>query len=90
MDEVAAIVRAVAPKPVNLLIGTMAGTLPVAELQKAGVRRISLGGALYLRVMADLQRAAGQLAQGDLASAATGLPYASVMGLMDEVAPRHG
>ena len=35
MDHVRAIVRAVAPKPVNLVVGTMAGALPLAELQRA-------------------------------------------------------
>jgi 2-methylisocitrate lyase-like PEP mutase family enzyme len=72
MDAVRAIVAAVAPKPVNLLVGTMSGTLPWVELQKAGVKRVSLGSALYNRVMGDLQKAAGQLATGDLASASAG------------------
>src|SRR3984893_5736772 len=51
MDAVRAIVRAVAPKPVNLLVGTMQGTLPWAEVQAAGVRRLSLGVSLYTRIM---------------------------------------
>jgi 2-methylisocitrate lyase-like PEP mutase family enzyme len=58
MDHVQAIIKAVAPKPVNLLIGTKAGALPLAELQKAGVKRVSLGGALYLRAMAEVQKSA--------------------------------
>ena len=53
MDAVRAIVRAVAPKPVNIVVGTMAGTVPWQELQQAGVRRVSLGSALYSRVMFD-------------------------------------
>ncbi len=61
MNAVVAIVKAVAPKPVNLVVGTMNGTLPVAELQKAGVKRISLGVALYTRVMKDLRAAAKEL-----------------------------
>jgi 2-methylisocitrate lyase-like PEP mutase family enzyme len=69
MDAVRAIVKAVAPKPVNLLIGTMKGTLPFAEVQKTGVKRVSLGVALYTCVIADLRKAAAELAQGDLASA---------------------
>ncbi|GIL40952.1 isocitrate lyase/PEP mutase family protein [Roseiterribacter gracilis] len=79
MDAVVAIVRAVAPKPVNLVVGTMNGTLPVAELQKAGVKRISLGAALYLRVMKDLRAAAKELAAGDLASASNGLSFREIM-----------
>ncbi len=72
MDAVEAIVAAVAPKPVNLLVGTMCGTVPCAQLQKAGTKRVSLGSALYSRVMGDLEKAAGQLASGDLATASAG------------------
>src|SRR6202000_1027966 len=50
MEPGRAIAEAVAPKPVNLVVGTMNGTLPFAELQKAGVRRVSMGVALYTRV----------------------------------------
>lgn len=82
MADVAAIVRAVAPKPVNVVVGTMEGPVPVAELQAAGVRRISLGAALYGRVMADLQRAAAQLADGDMASAAAGLGFRGIIGMI--------
>lgn len=84
MDEVAAIVRAVAPKPVNLVVGTMEGTLPVSDLQKAGVKRISLGVALYTRVMADMQKAARQLAKGDLGSASTGLAFGDLVRMIND------
>ncbi len=43
-DEIAAIVRAVAPKPVNVLI--MNDTMRVPDLAALGVRRVSAGGAL--------------------------------------------
>ncbi|HWM66121.1 MAG TPA: isocitrate lyase/phosphoenolpyruvate mutase family protein [Steroidobacteraceae bacterium] len=72
MGAVRAIIAAVAPKPVNILVGTMSGTVPWAELQKAGVKRVSMGSALYSRVMGDLQKAAGQLAAGDLTNASAG------------------
>jgi 2-methylisocitrate lyase-like PEP mutase family enzyme len=82
MDAVRAIVKAVAPKPVNILIGTMSGTLPFAEVQKAGVKRVSMGVALYTRVMGDLRKAAAQLAQGDLASASEGIGFHEVIQLI--------
>jgi 2-methylisocitrate lyase-like PEP mutase family enzyme len=44
LDDIAAIVRAVAPKPVNVLVGGDFTT--VAQLAEIGVRRISVGGAL--------------------------------------------
>jgi 2-methylisocitrate lyase-like PEP mutase family enzyme len=43
-EDIAAMVRAVAPKPVNVLM--LGGGLAVAELADLGVRRISIGGAL--------------------------------------------
>ncbi len=44
MSDIGAVVRAVAPKPVNVLVGSDFTT--VTELGAAGVRRISVGGAL--------------------------------------------
>src|SRR5215469_9145143 len=54
LDAVRAIVTAVAPKPVNVVVGTIKETLPWSELQKAGVKRLSMGAAFYKRVMGDL------------------------------------
>jgi 2-methylisocitrate lyase-like PEP mutase family enzyme len=82
LDAVKAIVRAVAPKPVNVVVGPRSGAVPVAELLGAGVKRISLGVSLYTRVMADLRRAAQELAQGDLASATRGIPFREVMEML--------
>jgi 2-methylisocitrate lyase-like PEP mutase family enzyme len=70
MDAVRAIVRAVSPKPVNLVVGTMAGTAPWPEVQAAGVKRLSLGGSLYTRVMGNLAQGARELLGGDLAKGA--------------------
>jgi 2-methylisocitrate lyase-like PEP mutase family enzyme len=44
-DEIAAVVAAVAPKPVNLLVGSASG-LVMEEIAALGVRRVSVGGAL--------------------------------------------
>lgn len=44
-EQIAAVVEAVAPKPVNVLIGG-ASAFSVSEVAALGVRRISLGGAL--------------------------------------------
>ena len=69
MDAIDAVVRAVAPKPVNVLIGP---GVQLTELAAAGVRRISLGGALYLRAMGGLVAAAEALQTGDLPAAVRG------------------
>jgi 2-methylisocitrate lyase-like PEP mutase family enzyme len=45
-DEIAAIVQALAPKPVNVLISTNNCDVSVSQLADLGVRRISVGSAL--------------------------------------------
>ena len=45
-EQIAAVVEAVAPKPVNVLMSSGAQPLTVADLAALGVRRISVGGAL--------------------------------------------
>ena len=45
-DEIAAIVKAVAPKPVNVLAFAGPGALSVARLAELGVRRVSVGAAM--------------------------------------------
>ncbi|HET9390777.1 MAG TPA: isocitrate lyase/phosphoenolpyruvate mutase family protein [Steroidobacteraceae bacterium] len=87
MQSVQAIVKAVAPKPVNIVVGTQRGPVPWSELQKAGVRRLSMGVALYTRVMGDLCKAAMQLAQGDTASASQGIAFGQVKKLIAEAGP---
>ena len=82
MSDVVAIVEAVAPTPVNVVVGTMEGPVSVADLRKAGVRRISMGAALYGRVMADLRVAAAQLADGDMASASQGMGFRGILAMI--------
>ena len=57
---VAAIVAAVSPKPVNLLIN--APFITVAEAAELGVRRISVGGTLARTAWAGLLGAAQEIA----------------------------
>ena len=63
MEAIHAVVRAVAPKPVNVLIGP---GVSLTELAAAGVRRVRLGGALYRCAMGGLAAAAEALRAGDL------------------------
>lgn len=79
------IVKAVAPKPVNIVVGTKAGTPTVAELSRAGVKRISTGSSLYNHAAASLQAAAQALTVGDLVTATTGMTSAEVGRLLDDV-----
>ncbi|HEX4393718.1 MAG TPA: isocitrate lyase/phosphoenolpyruvate mutase family protein [Mycobacterium sp.] len=86
MGAVKSIVKAVAPKPVNIVVCTMSGTPTVAELSAAGVKRISTGVSLYTHIAASLQDAATALANGDIASATSGMPFPKVNSLLDQVA----
>jgi 2-methylisocitrate lyase-like PEP mutase family enzyme len=61
-DQIAAVVAAVAPKPVNLLIGS-AGALALQDAAALGVRRISVGGALARSAWGGFMRAARLIAQ---------------------------
>lgn len=72
MDAIRAVVKAVSPKPVNILIGPRTGPVPLAELAAAGARRISLGGRLYAVSMGALDSAAKALAAGDIAGGTAG------------------
>lgn len=76
-DEIAAIVRAVAPKPVNVLVWTDFTT--VAELAALGVRRISVGGALARAAWGGFMAAASEIAnQGTFRRLATAAPSAEL------------
>jgi 2-methylisocitrate lyase-like PEP mutase family enzyme len=59
-EQISAVVKAVHPKPVNLLIG--ASGLSVAEAADLGVRRISVGGSLARNAWAGFMKAAREIA----------------------------
>jgi 2-methylisocitrate lyase-like PEP mutase family enzyme len=61
-DDIARVVEAVAPKPVNLLIG-QASELSVDDAAALGVRRISVGGALARAAWGGFVRAAESIAR---------------------------
>jgi len=60
LEQVSAIVAAVSPKPVNLLIN--APFITVAEAAQLGVRRISVGGTLARTAWDGFLKAAGEIA----------------------------
>ena len=79
-DTIAAVVRAVAPKPVNVLMG--GGHATVAELAALGVRRISVGGALARAAWKGFMDAAREIAEkGSFAALDTAAPFADVNSL---------
>jgi 2-methylisocitrate lyase-like PEP mutase family enzyme len=72
VEHVAAIVAAVSPKPVNLLIN--APFMTVAEAAELGVRRISVGGTLARTAWDGFLRAAREIADAGTFSGFAGLP----------------
>jgi 2-methylisocitrate lyase-like PEP mutase family enzyme len=78
------ILDAVAPKPVNVLIGT-AVEFGVAELAALGVRRISVGSALARSAWGGLDHAARALLAGSFAGLSTALPFPTLNDLFSEM-----
>ncbi len=64
-EQITAVVAALAPKPVNLLVGS-AGGLSVDEIAKLGVRRVSVGGALARSAWGEFMRTARRIADAGL------------------------
>jgi 2-methylisocitrate lyase-like PEP mutase family enzyme len=60
-EQIAAVVAAVAPKPVNLLVGS-ASDLTLRDIEALGVRRVSVGGALARTAWGGFMRAAQTIA----------------------------
>ncbi|HEY0825219.1 MAG TPA: isocitrate lyase/phosphoenolpyruvate mutase family protein [Ramlibacter sp.] len=75
-EQIAAVVAAVAPKPVNLLIGATT-ELTMRDVEALGVRRVSVGGALARTAWGGFMRAAQMIAADGrfdgFAGAASGL-----------------
>lgn len=79
LDEIEAVVRAVAPKPVNVLVGSDFTT--VAALADLGVRRISVGGGLARVAWGAFLDAATEIAEyGTFTGLARGIPFAEIDG----------
>ena len=88
-EEIAAVVEAVAPKPVNLLMGAPVFTF--AELAELGVRRISVGGALARVAWGAFIRAAGELAKtGSFAGFSQAVPHPELNGFFVEDLKKRG
>ncbi len=75
--QIATVVRELAPKPINILVGSPG--LTVAELADLGVRRISIGGALARAVWGGFLRAAREISEkGSFAELAHAVPHGEI------------
>jgi 2-methylisocitrate lyase-like PEP mutase family enzyme len=82
MASIEAVVRAVAPKPVNVVVGP---GVDLATLAAAGVKRVSIGGSLYRVAMTGVVEAARALAKGDIVGATRGMPTREIATLLPTV-----
>lgn len=79
-EQICAIVEAVAPKSVNVLVGRPAPYM-LADLAKLGVRRVSVGGALAGAAWGGFLRAARGLADGRFDGFGENATHAELNGL---------
>jgi 2-methylisocitrate lyase-like PEP mutase family enzyme len=84
-DEIAAIVEAVAPKPVNVLVSRANPALSVARLTDLGVRRISVGSAMARVAWGAFIRAARDIAEtGSFDTFAEAAPFNELDGVFSK------
>jgi 2-methylisocitrate lyase-like PEP mutase family enzyme len=83
--EIAAIVKAVSPKPVNVLVSAPSADLSVSRLADLGVRRISVGSALARAAWGAFIRAARNLAEeGSFDGLEGAAPFGELNGLFGD------
>ncbi len=74
-DQIKAVVQAVAPRPVNVLVGSPNLRLSLAELADLGVKRVSVGSNLARVAYGEFFLATGELARGSLAAMGEAIPF---------------
>ncbi|QRY81980.1 isocitrate lyase/phosphoenolpyruvate mutase family protein [Pseudomonas sp. PDNC002] len=80
-EEIAAVVKAVAPRPVNVLVGSPALQLGLEELAELGVKRVSVGSTLARTAYGAFFSASEALAKGDLTPMHGAMPFDRINGL---------
>lgn len=86
-DHIAAVVKALPPKPINILMG--APGLSVTELTELGVRRISVGGAMARAAWGAFLRSAKEIAEhGSFTEFGHAISYAELNGMFADKKPR--
>jgi len=82
-EQIAAVVKELAPKPINVLWGGPGMTQ--AELADMGVRRISVGGALARTAWGAFMKAAREIADsGSFAGMAQAVPHGEINGFFSK------
>ena len=83
-DAINSVVRAVAPKPVNVVMGLSGATFSLAELGDLGVKRVSLGSSLARAAFGALLRASREVRDsGTFTFSRDAMPYAELNTLFE-------
>ena len=83
-DAINSVVRAVAPKPVNVVMGLSGATFSLAELGDLGVKRVSLGSSLARAALGALLRASREVRDsGTFTFSRDAMPYAELNALFE-------
>jgi 2-methylisocitrate lyase-like PEP mutase family enzyme len=81
-EQIAEVVRAVAPKPVNVVMGLAGVALSLAELEDLGVRRVSVGSSFARAAYGAFLRAAREVREtGTFTYAQQAAPFAELNAL---------
>jgi 2-methylisocitrate lyase-like PEP mutase family enzyme len=81
-EEIEAVVKAVAPRPVNVVMGLNQAGFSLDDLAKLGVKRVSLGSTLARVAYGGFLRAAEEIAQkGSFKFAEGTVPYTTINGM---------
>ena len=81
-DEIDAVVRAVAPRPINVIMGLTGAGLTMSELDGLGVKRVSLGSSLARAAYGAFLSAAEEVRKkGTFGFAAETIPYSEINAL---------
>jgi len=82
-EEIEAVVKAVAPKPVNVVLSAGIAGLPLEEIGAMGVKRLSLGSALARAAYGAFMNGAGEISEKGTFSFAPGaVAYARLNALL--------
>lgn len=88
LEEVGAVVRAVAPRPVNVVLGLGQTGLSLDGVARLGVKRVSLGSALARVAYGAFLRTAEQIhRKGDFSFVPDAVPYSEINSLLKKSYP---
>lgn len=82
-EQIEAVVRALAPKPINVLMGLNGVAFSVAQLSDMGVKRISVGSSLARCAYGALYNAALEIREGTFGYAEQAMPFDQLNGLFN-------